>query len=193
MRDYELIRSSRKTLALEIKGDRVIVRTPMRTPRKTVERFVAEHEGWIDRKLSANAEKAKALAVVEPLSEEELKALIKQAKQYIPQRASYYSELMGITYGRISIRSQRTKWGSCSAKKNLNFNCLLMLTPPDIIDSVVVHELCHLVEMNHSRRFYALLYKYCPDYDRCRKWLNENGACLMAKLEKNEQKQTQKT
>ena len=188
MRDYELIRSSRKTLALEIKGGSVLVRAPMRTPRKAIERFVAEHETWIDRKLAANAEKMKALSAVEPLSDEELKALIKQAKQYIPQRVSYYAELMGLTYGRISIRSQRTKWGSCSAKGNLNFNCLLMLTPPEVIDSVVVHELCHLVEMNHSGRFYALLYKYCPDYDRCRKWLNENGAYLMARLEKNEQK-----
>lgn len=188
MQSYELIRSSRKTLALEIKGDRVLVRAPMRTSRKAIERFVAEHADWIEKKLAANVEKMKELAAAEPFSDEELKALVKQAKQYIPQRASYYAELMGLKTARITIRSQRTKWGSCSAKKSLNFNCLLMLTPPDIIDSVVVHELCHLVEMNHSKRFYALLYKYCPDYDRCRKWLNENGSYLMARLEKNEQK-----
>lgn len=183
MRSYELIRSSRKTLALEIRGDRVIVRAPIRTPQKAIERFLAEHETWIDRKLAANAEKTKNLAAVKPLSDEELKTLIKQAKQYIPKRVSYYAGLMGLKTARISIRSQHTKWGSCSAKGNLNFNCLLMLTPPEVIDSVVVHELCHLVEMNHSKRFYELLYKYCPDYDRYRKWLNENGSYLMAKLE----------
>lgn len=183
MRDYELIRSSRKTLALEIKGDRVLVRAPTRTPQKAIERFVAGHEDWIEIHLARNAEKMKSLSAIEPLSDEKLKALVKQAKHFIPQRVSYYAELMGLTYGRISIRSQRTKWGSCSAKGNLNFNCLLMLTPPDIIDSVIVHELCHLVEMNHSKRFYELLRKYCPDYDRCRKWLNENGSYLMARLE----------
>lgn len=183
MQNYEIIRSSRKTLALQINGDRVLVRAPLKTPQEVIERFMAEHRDWIESHLEKNAEKMKKLAAVEPLSQLELKAIIKNAKQVIPQRTAYYAELMGLTYGRIAIRSQHTKWGSCSAKGNLNFNCLLMLAPPDVLDSVIVHELCHRVEMNHSKRFYALLYRYYPDYDNCHKWLKENGDTLMARLD----------
>ena len=86
---------------------------------------------------------------------------------------------MGVSYGAVTIRSQKTKWGSCSAKGNLNFNCLLMLTPPEIIDSVVVHELCHRKEMNHSERFYRELFRVFPAYSECRNWLKENGGGIM--------------
>lgn len=184
MKDFELTRSSRKTLAIEIRGQRVIVRAPNRASRRDIEAFVAEHEAWIEKQLAKNAERQEALQGIEPLSEEEIKTLAKKAKSYIPQRVAYYAGIMGVTYGRIAIRSQHTKWGSCSGKGNLNFNCLLMLTPPEIIDSVVVHELCHRREMNHSKRFYELLRSYYPDYDRCRKWLKENGSALMARLPK---------
>ena len=91
---------------------------------------------------------------VQPLSEEDMKALADKAVRIIPERVRYYAPLIGVTYGRITIRNQRTRWGSCSAKGNLNFNCLLMLAPPEVLDSVVVHELCHRKEMNHSKQFY---------------------------------------
>lgn len=182
MMEYELIKSNRKTLALEVKGSRVLVRAPMKTSQRVIKRFVSEHEAWIMKHLAANAEEAKLRSNIEPFSADEIKALADKAKQYIPQRVEYYAKLMGLTYGRITIRSQRTKWGSCSGKGNLNFNCLLMLTPPEVIDSVVVHELCHLVEMNHSQHFYKLLRQYCPNYDQCRKWLKENGRYLIVKL-----------
>ena len=182
MIEYELIKSNRKTLALEIKGDRLIVRAPIKTSQRDIKRFVSEHEAWIMKHLAANAEEAKRRSNIEAFSTDEIKELADKAKQYIPQRVEYYAKLMGLTYGRITIRSQHSKWGSCSSKGNLNFNCLLMLTPPEVIDSVVVHELCHLVEMNHSQRFYELLRQYCPNYDQCRKWLKENGRYLIAKL-----------
>ena len=78
-----------------------------------------------------------------------------------------------MTYGRITIRAQRSRWGSCSSKGNLNFNCLLMLTPSEIRDYVVVHELCHRIELNHSAYFWAEVARILPDYKECRKWLIE--------------------
>jgi len=89
---------------------------------------------------------------------------------------------VGVDYGRITIRSQRTRWGSCSAKGNLNFNCLLMLCPEEVRDYVVIHELCHRKELNHSPKFWAEVEKVCPDHARQRKWLKENGGSLIARL-----------
>ena len=101
---------------------------------------------------------------------------------YIPDRVRHYSGLLGVQVRRITIRNQRTRWGSCSAQGNLNFNCLLMLTPPEVIDSVVVHELCHLIEMNHSERFYQEVLRVFPEYDRWHGWLKEHQTELMARL-----------
>ncbi len=119
---------------------------------------------------------------MDQLFEADIKALAKKAKDYIPKRAAMYAETMGVSYGRISIRCQKTRWGSCSNKGNLNFNCLLMLTPPEVIDSVVVHELCHRKEMNHSDKFYAEVLRVFPNYWECDKWLKENGDILMTML-----------
>ena len=88
---------------------------------------------------------------------------------------------MGVRVHGISVRCQRSRWGSCNSKGDISLNCLLLLAPDDVIDSVVIHELCHLKEMNHSKRFYALVYRYCPGYDKSRKWLSENGYLLMAR------------
>ena len=96
---------------------------------------------------------------------------------------AHYAPLVGVSYGRITIRCQRTRWGSCSSKGNLNFNCLLMLAPPEVLDCIVVHELCHRKEMNHSQRFYAEVLRVMPDYRERYKWLKENGHMLMAMLD----------
>jgi len=115
-------------------------------------------------------------------SPEEVKALARQAAKELPVRVRKFAPLVGVDYGRITIRSQRTRWGSCSAKGNLNFNCLLMLCPEEVRDYVVIHELCHRKELNHSPRFWAEVEKVCPDYARHRKWLKENGGSLIAGL-----------
>ncbi|MBQ3904027.1 MAG: M48 family metallopeptidase [Eubacterium sp.] len=178
----ELIRSSRKTLSLEIKPDgRVIVRAPLRMSQRKIDGFVENKAGWIEKHLSRLKTAQAAQNGINKLTDDELQLLAEKALQYIPQRVEYYSKLIGVNYGRITIRNQRTKWGSCSSKGNLNFNCLLMLTPPEVIDSVVVHELCHRKEMNHSDRFYAEVMKVYPEYKKWNRWLKENGPAIMSR------------
>lgn len=111
---------------------------------------------------------------------EKLKAVLKQwyvaqfAKQ-LESKVTAYSKKMGVSPGRVSIREQRTRWGSCSSRGNLNFNWKLVMAPVEVLDYVVIHELCHMKELNHSSNFWALVGKVCPDYKNYRKWLKENG------------------
>ena len=119
---------------------------------------------------------------LEAFTQEELQVLAEKAVRVIPERVRYYAPIIGVDYGRITIRSQKTRWGSCSSKGNLNFNCLLMLTPLEVIDSVVVHELCHRKYMNHSKDFYAEVERVFPDYQKWNKWLKENGLSLIKRL-----------
>ena len=112
----------------------------------------------------------------------EVAELAEKAAEVLPEKVSRFAQQLGVSYGRITIRSQRTRWGSCSAKGNLNFNCLLMLCPEEVQDYVVIHELCHRKEMNHSTVFWAEVERHCPDYRVHRKWLKDNGASLISRL-----------
>ena len=174
--EYQILRSRRKTLSIEItpRGE-IIVRTPSRMAKRDIQRFVESRRDWIEDHLSR-------IPNVTPLTETAHKALIRAAKEILPQKAAFFAQKMGITFGRITIRSQHTRWGSCSAAGNLSFNCLLMLAPEEVQDYVVVHELCHRREMNHSPRFWALVADILPDHRTQRQWLKENGASLMARL-----------
>ncbi len=178
---YTLIKSKRKTISLEVREDGLIVRAPHRTTKREADEFVRKHEAWIIKKRGQIAARKATEHSVPRLSEQERRRLAALAKTVIPQRVAHYAQLMGVRYGRITLRCQKTRWGSCSAKKNLNFNILLMLTPPEVVDSVVVHELCHLLEMNHSARFYEQVYAVYPEYDRWNRWLKENGNLIMAR------------
>lgn len=178
-----IIRSNRKTIAIQIdRNANVVVRAPYRVSEREIRRFLQEKEAWIRKHQEKVREQEKKLKGVDPLSREEIEHLAKQAMQIIPQRVAFFAEKMGVTYGRITIRNQKTRWGSCSSKGNLNFNCLLMLTPPEVIDSVVVHELCHRKEMNHSKRFYEEIYRIYPDYDKWNQWLKENGPGILRRM-----------
>jgi len=113
------------------------------------------------------------------LTNDEIHVLADKALKYIPERVEYFARQIGVDYGGIAIRNQKTRWGSCSSKGDLNFNCLLMLTPPEVIDYVVVHELCHRKEMNHSKAFWSEVEKVLPDYKAQVKWLKDEGGNIM--------------
>ena len=132
----------------------------------------------VEKHLAKAAAQQQAVDSVKKLTIDEIRQLADKALEEIPERVKHYAPLVGVTYGRITIRNQRSKWGSCSSKGNLNFNCLLMLTPPEVIDSVVVHELCHRKEMNHSDKFYSEVLRVFPDYWKWDRWLKDNGNIL---------------
>lgn len=181
MGQYELIRSNRKTIALQIKGDgRIIVRAPLRMADRDIQRFVASKADWIEKHLVIIQQRQQPSGAA--FTMEQLHQLADAAKQDIPRRVARFAALVGVTYGRITIRAQKSRWGSCSGKGNLNFNCLLMLCPEDVRDYVVVHELCHRKELNHSPRFWAEVEKVLPRYRVQRKWLKENGGVIIKRL-----------
>lgn len=176
---YTLIRSNRKTISLVVKPDGAVeVRCPRRCSKQEVDGFVQSKRSWLEKHLAAVAEAPRLPA----LTPEEVRKLTERAAEVLPQRVRFFGEKMGVTYGRITIRGQHTRWGSCSAKGNLNFNYLLMLCPEDVRDYVVVHELCHRKEMNHSVRFWAAVEQVCPRFRSHRKWLKDNGGSLISRL-----------
>ena len=182
----EVIRSKRKTLAIEIRPDmRVVVRAPEKIPQNEIMKFVEEKQNWIKKHLVQmyfKAEEIKKQKKEPALTNADIEKLCQKALSVIPDKVKYYAEIMGVTYGRITIRNQKTRWGSCSSKGNLNFNCLLMLMPDKVLDYVVVHELCHLKQMNHSKKFWMEVERYMPDYPNYKKWLNENGGALIERM-----------
>ncbi len=181
---YKVLRSRRRTISIEVNRDlEVIVRAPRWVAKRDIRYFVDEKEGWI-RKTIARLERERELQKDQPderLTQDELNDLVRKAREVIPERVEHYAQLIGVTYGRITIRHQKTRWGSCSARGNLNFNCLLMLAPPEVLDAIVVHELCHRKEMNHSERFYREVHRIYPDYDKWNRWLKDHGQQLQKK------------
>ena len=177
----EIIRSSRKTLSLEIvSGPSLRIRAPYRMPLRDIRAFMAQKSGWLDAHLARAEMREERVEAAGRLSEEELDRLADLAVDYFSAGVARLAPKVGVTYGRITIRWQKTRWGSCSSKGNLNFNALLMLAPPEVRDYVIVHELCHRLEMNHSPRFWAEVARVMPDYRDRLKWLKTHGSELMA-------------
>ena len=178
-----MIRSRRKTVALQIAEDgHLIVRAPMRCPNTEIIAFIEKSEKWIQTNTAKVQQRNRELERLEPFSEQDIRDMADKAIGIIPERVKFYAEKLGVTYGRITVRNQRTKWGSCTSKGNLNFNCLLMSAPPEVLDSVVVHELCHRLHMNHSKEFYSAIYRVFPEYDKWNKWLKDNGGLLIRRM-----------
>ena len=109
----------------------------------------------------------------------EILELKTKAKQELPAAVKKYAGLMGVTYNRITIRHQKTRWGSCTKTGNLNFNCLIMKMPDQVRDYVIIHELAHRKELNHSSKYWAIVAEYCPWYKQAKQWLKDNGQKLM--------------
>ncbi len=180
--EYKLIRSDRRSLSIEIKPDgALVVRAPRRATPQGIRAFVLSKQDWVGKHRAELKRRAQEAAAAGALSEAEIRDLAERARLAIPARVAHYAALMGVSPAGITIRCQKTRWGSCSRRRTLSFNCLLMLTPPEVLDSVVVHELCHIKEMNHSRQFYALVRHYYPEYDSCDAWLKEHGPAILAR------------
>ena len=176
MKDIKIIKSKRKTISLQIKPDSSIeLKVPVQMTDAQIKEFLHQKSDWIEKHLQVVYERQKQMSQIKPLTIEEIHELANQALEVIPKRVAYFAPLVGVTYGRITIRNQKSRWGSCSSKGNLNFNCLLMLMPTEVLDYVVVHELCHRKEMNHSPKFWAEVTKILPDCEKQKLWLKEYG------------------
>ena len=170
MESYELIRSRRRTLALEITRDcRVLVRAPLRLSQAKIDAFVESHTVWIQAHLEQ--QRQRMTSAPPPPTEADITALKAKARAILPGKVAYWSEKMGIRPTGLKITAARKRYGSCSGKNSLCFSCFLMDCPEEAIDLVVVHELCHIREKNHGPRFYALLGQYLPDYKERKKLL----------------------
>lgn len=177
---YRLIRSKRRTLAIQVQRDgTVVIRAPMRTALRRIQSFAERHSDWIFRSVQKMRHTAAAADPV--LTADEIERLRAEALQDFTNRVLIFRAQVGVTVGRITIRCQKTRWGSCSSSGNLSFNLLLMLAPPDVRDYIVVHELCHRLEMNHSSGFWAAVAQVLPKYRTAIDWLRVHGPEIMAR------------
>lgn len=176
---YTLIRSNRKSCSISISPDaQITLRVPMYITWKEIEHLLIEKRIWIITKYLEVLRQQQERPVSD-LTDTQRAALeqryVTAAKEYFPKRAAYYQQFTGGSYNRITIRDQKTRWGSCSAKGTLSFNWRLMLAPPEILDYVVIHELCHLTYMDHSAAFWRKVESVCPGYRTARRWLKDHG------------------
>ena len=167
--NYEIIYSKRKTLCLQIKRDgKVVIRCPYQTSKKRIEEFYNAHIEWVKKKLEITQNR---MVPIDELSDTEVEELKKKAWEYIPARVEYFATIMGVTPSNVSINKAKTRFGSCNSKKRLNFSCNVMRYPYNAIDYVIVHELAHIKELNHSKRFWAIVEGVLPDYKERQKIL----------------------
>ena len=167
----KIIKSFRKSLFLQIKNWELIVKAPFFTSKKTILNFLDKHKSWIEKRLKNTKNKINKTSC-------ELQILKNKAKKYIPNRVEYLANKLGFKYNYIKITSAKTRWGSCTSKKNLNFSFYLIWAPKKVIDYVIIHELSHLIEMNHSKNFWNLVKKNNLNYKEYEKWLNNNWNTL---------------
>lgn len=173
---YIIIRSSRRTMALELRNDgQVIVRAPQGMTEMKIHAFVEQKRDWVLQNLEKINSRQDSGETLPKFSEAKKNLYRRRAGEILGKRTAYFAKIMGVRYNRITIREQKTRWGSCSSNRNLNFNWKLVLAPPEVLDYVVVHELCHLKEMNHSSAFWHEVEAVVPDYKARRAWLKENG------------------
>ena len=168
---YQLLRSARKTLSLEITRDgRLVVRAPLRTTQRQIDEFIANHEAWITSGLEK--QRLRREARPEP-SDQEREALVRLAMERLPGRVAHYAAIMGLYPAGITITGARTRFGSCSGKNRICFSWRLMQYPEEAVDYVVVHELAHIRHKNHSPAFYACVEQVLPDWRERRQMLKD--------------------
>lgn len=166
--EYNVVYTKRKTVCITVNNALVTVRAPYGVPRSSIDSFVRSKAEWITR----TVDKQRARATAERLlGTEEIDVLKRDAMLYLKPKLDEYSKLTGIKYGKIKITGAKGRFGSCNTMGTICFSYRLMLYPEQAREYVVLHELCHIVHMNHSRDFYALIARYMPDYARRRAML----------------------
>ena len=174
MINYEIIRSKRKTLAIYVRPDgSVDVRAPLKLSKQYIDTFVQAKSKWIDETRDRLAKLQSQQKMIR-LSLKEENEYKKKALDYFNSRCSYFANKMGVVYGNIKVNKAKTRWGSCNAKGDINFAYRLIFTSEELIDYVIVHELAHLKEMNHSLRFWSIVENTMPDYKERRKELKNH-------------------
>lgn len=162
MREYEVIRSARKTVSLILDRGRLIVRAPYGCPDNVIEDLIIRYGRRIEQ---AEERQRQRLASMPPEPDaEEIARLRAAAKEKLPPLVEKWARIMRVRPTGITITSARTRWGSCSPKDRLSFSWRLMRMPDSFIEYVVVHELAHIVHKDHSKDFWALVGKYMPDH-----------------------------
>ena len=170
---HRTVRSRRRSIALQVTEEGfLVVRAPRMISQRDIFRFVEEKRLWIERKVREAALRARSAPP--PPSPEEEKRLKVLARDAFIERACLYAEKMGVRFEKIRLGSARTRWGSCGPRGTLSFNWKLIQAPTEVLDYVVIHELAHLVEHNHSPRFWAKVAEHCPDFRTAKRWLKEN-------------------
>ena len=183
--DYTIVRSKRRSIGFEVRpGGKITVRIPMRASVNTVKEIIEDKKDWLYEMYLKQKDKIDTDSLREAERNDPRTAYLEKkyrqaAKRYIYERVEYYIEMIGGHYSSIRIGDQKTRWGSCSNNGTLSFSWRLMLAPPHVLDYVVIHEICHLTYMDHSKNFWDLVSVYDPDYKEHRKWLKENGDSLI--------------
>ena len=182
--EYKIIRSRRKTVSLEVTAEaEVLIRAPYKMPLYEIEAFVRKNREWIDSNMEKAKSRVQRVDAYGMMTENEISALSILAEAAIPPKVEYFAEILGVTYGRVSIKHNKSLWGSCTSDGDLSFNCLLMKAPESVMDYVIVHELCHRLEMNHSPAFWQHVEAVIPDHKKQRKWLREEGTIYIMSSE----------
>ncbi len=175
-------RKGQRRMVLRIdNANRLTVTCPKRTPEQTVEAFVNSQEQWIIEHIAKNNEKKENNGLA-AYTDAEVDAMRERARQLLPALCDRYAAILGVKYSRIFYKTQKSVWGSCSVKGNLNFNVSITEAPLPVAEYLVVHELCHLKEMNHSPKFWALVEGVLPDYKERKKWLKNEGRAVETRL-----------
>lgn len=172
MFDYKIIRSNRKTVGIKVtQQQEVIVRIPNRFPAKKVPSIVENHREWIEKAIAKQSEKSDYKC---ELSDEDIEKLKQLAKSIIPSKVEKFAKIMGAKPTGVKITSAKTRFGSCNAKNSLCFSYILMLYPDEAVNYVVVHELAHTFEHNHSQKFYEKISEFITNYKYCEKLLKKS-------------------
>lgn len=178
----EVIRSNRKTISMEIAQNLdIVVRAPFCVSQSRIQELLIKKSNWIT-KTSLKIQEKNQFKSAPKFTVQELSDLKRFAQKDIMERVIYFASKMNVTYNKIGFGFQKSRWGSCSSKGNIRFNCLLMCIPAEVRDYVVVHELCHRKHMDHSTAFWSEVEKTIPDFKKAKQWLKENGSYFISRI-----------